>query len=82
MMGLRIYEDFMNYEQGVYKYTTGEFLGGHAMKLIGFGTDSKEGLFWILQNQWSTDWGEKGFIKIKAGEVGIDSIGLSCQPDL
>lgn len=68
----------MNYEKGVYKYTSGELLGGHAMKLIGYGHDEKEGLFWILQNQWSDDWGDNGFINIKAGEVGIDSIGLSC----
>lgn len=82
IMGLRIYEDFMNYDQGVYKYTTGDLVGGHAMKLIGFGEDASEGLFWILQNQWDKDWGQRGFIKIKAGEIGIDSVALSCIPDV
>lgn len=48
------------------------------MKLIGYGVDGKEGLYWILQNQWSEDWGDRGYIKIKAGEIGIDSVGLSC----
>ena len=83
MMGLRVYEDFLNYETGVYEYVYGEMVGGHAMKLIGYGTDAKSGdFFWLLQNQWSDDWGEKGLIRIKAGEVGIDSIALSCMPDL
>ncbi len=49
-MGLRIYEDFMNYESGIYKYVSGEMIGGHAMKLIGYGEDEVEGLYWILQN--------------------------------
>jgi len=48
MMGLEIYEDFMNYQSGVYKHVTGEFLGGHAMKLVGYGHDNDEGLYWIL----------------------------------
>jgi len=82
MMGLRIFEDFMNYGSGVYKYTSGEMLGGHAMKLIGYGQDEVEGFYWVLQNQWTTEWGERGFVKIKEGEIGIDSVALSCMPDV
>lgn len=48
MMGLEIYEDFMNYRSGIYSHVTGEFMGGHAMKLVGYGHDQKEGLYWIL----------------------------------
>ena len=50
MVGLMIYEDFMNYEAGIYKHVTGEELGGHAMKLVGYGHDESEGLYWELQN--------------------------------
>ncbi len=50
MMGLMIYEDFLNYESGIYKQTTGKMVGGHAMKLIGYGFDKQEGNFWVLQN--------------------------------
>jgi C1A family cysteine protease len=46
-------------------------VGGHAIKMIGWGHDDEEGgdgsLFWICQNQWSEAWGEKGFLKVKAG---------------
>lgn len=82
MVGLLIYEDFMNYESGVYKHVAGDQIGGHAMKLIGYGHDEVEGLYWELQNQWTDDWGEAGFIRVKAGEIGIDSVALACMPDL
>ena len=82
MLGLQIYEDFMNYKEGIYVKTTGENIGGHAMKLVGYGLDPTLGLYWEMQNQWTTEWGDEGFIKIKAGEIGIDSVGLSCMPDL
>lgn len=39
MMSLVIYEDFMNYSSGIYKQTFGEIIGGHAMKLVGYGVD-------------------------------------------
>lgn len=48
LMGLQIMEDFMNYKSGVYKHVTGEVIGGHAMKVIGWGQDEKEGLYWEL----------------------------------
>ena len=82
MVGLMIYEDFLNYESGIYKQTVGDQVGGHAMKLVGYGYDMYEGLYWILQNQWTVEWGEEGFTKIKAGEIGIDSVGISCLPDI
>ncbi len=35
--GFTVYEDFMNYKSGVYKHTTGKALGGHAIKIVGWG---------------------------------------------
>ena len=81
MVGLEIFEDFLNYEEGIYWQTSGVSVGGHTMKLEGWGTDPDEGLYWQLQNQWSTDWGEQGYVRVRAGEIGIDSVGLSCMPD-
>jgi cathepsin B len=48
MVGLTVFEDFLNYDSGIYEYTTGGIVGGHAMKLVGWGTDDKNHLFWIL----------------------------------
>lgn len=48
MVGLLIYEDFLNYAEGIYKHITGAEVGGHAMKLVGYGEDPVEGFFWIV----------------------------------
>lgn len=32
-----VYEDFLNYSSGVYRHVSGKALGGHAIKLIGYG---------------------------------------------
>jgi hypothetical protein len=33
-----VYEDFVAYKSGVYRHTTGNALGGHAVAIVGFGT--------------------------------------------
>jgi len=53
MVGLMIYEDFYNYKEGIYEYTTGKLMGGHAIRALGWGHDKYGHLYWILQNQWS-----------------------------
>lgn len=47
MVGFTIYQDFMYYSTGIYTATTTTILGRHAVKLLGWGTDATEGLFWI-----------------------------------
>ena len=69
-----VYADFPNYKSGVYSHKTGGELGGHAIKIIGFGTLSGTP-YWLVQNSWTTTWGDKGYFKIKRGsdECGIES---------
>jgi len=69
-----VYEDFMHYTGGVYKHTTGSYLGGHAVKAIGWGEQNGE-KYWLVQNSWNTNWGEKGYFKIRRGtnECDIES---------
>ena len=52
-----VYSDFMSYKKGVYKHTTGYLEGGHAVKLIGWGTEAGED-YWLCANSWNTNWGE------------------------
>lgn len=82
MVGLMVYEDLYNYKEGIYEYTTGGLIGGHAVRLIGWGHDSDGHLYWVAQNQWTADWGEKGYFRVKAGEIGIDTWTLGCMPDI
>ena len=35
-----VYMDFLTYKSGVYKYTSGDEAGGHAVKIIGWGNES------------------------------------------
>ena len=44
---------------GVYKHTSGKFLGGHAIKILGWGTEDNMP-YWLVANSWNTDWGDKG----------------------
>ena len=68
MTSFRVYEDFTAYESGVYEHVTGDYLGGHAVTLVGYNKTEK---YWIVKNSWGTDWGEDGYFRIKMGEVGI-----------
>jgi len=58
----------LDYKSGVYKYVSGDSIGGHAVKLIGWGPD-----YWLAVNSWNETWGEKGLFRIAYGECGIDS---------
>ena len=66
-----VYEDFPTYKSGVYQHTTGSALGGHAIKLIGWGTESGVD-YWLAVNSWNNTWGDQGTFKIKQGDCGID----------
>jgi cathepsin B len=77
--GFTVYEDFMSYKSGIYRYTNGEELGGHAVKIIGWGVEKNQ-KYWICANSWGTTWGEKGFFKIEEGQCGIDDMVVSCIP--
>eukprot|EP00811_Abedinium_folium_P000647 NODE_10593_length_1341_cov_5.317957.p1 GENE.NODE_10593_length_1341_cov_5.317957~~NODE_10593_length_1341_cov_5.317957.p1 ORF type:complete len:400 (+),score=42.83 NODE_10593_length_1341_cov_5.317957:93-1202(+) len=62
-VGFYVMEDFMNYQSGVYKYQSGVQLGGHAVKIVGWGQEG--GFYWTVQNSWGASWGESGFFRIR-----------------
>jgi len=68
-----VYEDFVAYKSGVYKHTTGQALGGHAVEMIGWGNEDGQD-YWLVKNSWNEQWGDGGFFKIAAGnnECGIE----------
>jgi C1A family cysteine protease len=61
-----VYRDFYSYRSGVYRVTSTELLGGHAVLLVGY--DDPGGYF-IVKNSWGTGWGEAGFFKIGYSEL-------------
>lgn len=68
-----VYEDFPTYKSGVYAHHTGTALGGHAIRVLGWGEENGE-KYWLCGNSWNSDWGDNGFFKIKRGtnECGIE----------
>jgi cathepsin B len=70
-----VYEDFLTYKSGVYQHVTGQELGGHAVKILGWGiwTDGKTP-YWTVANSWNNGWGNEGFFLIRSGvdECGIE----------
>lgn len=68
-----VFSDFLHYKSGVYKHTYGEALGGHAIRIIGYGVEDGND-YWLCANSWNTDWGDNGYFKILRGqdECGIE----------
>ena len=76
-----VYEDFQEYRSGIYQYTEGEFKGGHAVKIIGWGEENGV-KFWIVANSWNPRWGESGFFRIRKGtnECNIEGQATAANP--
>lgn len=62
------------YFAGVYQHVTGAFLGGHAIRIFGWG-EEKGNPFWLVANSWNSDWGDNGTFKILRGsdQCGIEN---------
>lgn len=76
-----VYEDFFSYSSGVYHHVSGGVAGGHAIKLLGYGTENGTP-YWLAANSWGTGWGMSGFFKIQHGDCGIEDQVFSCDPQL
>eukprot|EP00937_MAST-01D_sp_MAST-1D-sp2_P006676 g6676.t1 len=68
-----VMEDFPAYKSGVYSHTTAKALGGHAVEIVGYGTEGGKN-YWLVKNSWNDKWGDNGFFKILRGknECGIE----------
>lgn len=78
-----VYSDFLHYKEGVYEHTSGSFLGGHAVKILGWGEDKTSGKpYWIIANSWNPTWGMNGFFWMVRGKdnCGIESQIVAGEP--
>merc|ERR1711981_1395528 len=74
-----VYSDFENYAGGIYHHVTGGQVGGHAVKVVGWGAENGVN-YWKIANSWNPYWGEKGYFRIKQGECGIDAQAVASSP--
>jgi len=82
-VAFNVYEDFLSYKSGVYQHTSGAYVGGHAVKMIGWGVLNGED-YWLCSNSWTTYWGDDGFFLILRGvnECGIESGVCAAMADV
>ncbi|CAL2043921.1 unnamed protein product [Caenorhabditis brenneri] len=82
-VGFLVYSDFYQYKSGIYKHVAGRELGGHAVKILGWGVENGTP-YWLAANSWNVNWGEKGYFRIMRGtnECGIESSVVAGIPDL
>lgn len=76
--------DLMYYNGGIYKsgsdvHTEWEQVD-HALLLVGYGEESGQ-KYWIIQNSWGPEWGEKGFFRMARGinDSGVESIAVAAD---
>jgi len=77
-VAFKVYKSFMSYKTGVYQKKIYEIVpeGGHAVKIVGWGTDNGVD-YWKVANSWDTTWGEAGFFRILRGkdQCGMETLG-------
>lgn len=68
-----VYADFPLYKSGVYVAQSSDYLGGHAVRVIGWGVENNTP-YWLVANSWNPTWGDNGTFKILRGqdECGIE----------
>jgi cathepsin B len=62
--GFLVYQDFMSYKSGIYQKTSNTLMGGHAVKIVGWGNENGTD-YWVVANSWGPKWGEQGHFRIK-----------------
>jgi len=75
--GFQVYGDIMQYRGGtVYTKGSSDLRGGHAVAVIGYGTQSGTP-YWLFANSWGKGWGEAGY-----GKIAISTNGCGFDDDL
>ena len=60
--------DFEVYRSGVFTTTSTDYVGAHAVRIVGWGTDAGAGKdYWKVANSWNDGWGEAGYFRIERG---------------
>ncbi|RWR99274.1 putative cathepsin B-like cysteine protease form 1, partial [Dinothrombium tinctorium] len=72
-----VYDDFLTYKSGVYQRHSDNLLGGHAIKILGWGTENGTP-YWLVANSWNTDWGDRVFTDLPINMIIFPSSNFGC----
>jgi len=65
-----VYENFYTFfnatPTGIYSSASGSAVGGHCVKLVGWGTEGGVD-YWLLANSWDYSWGDNGYFRMIRG---------------
>jgi hypothetical protein len=74
-----VYQNFYDFfyytPKGIYTVASGNVVGGHCVKMIGWGTENGTD-YWLFANSWDYSWGDNGYFKM---ERGINLCGIEGQ---
>lgn len=77
-VSIQVVHSFQSYHSGVYYEPNCDPSepSGHAVLVVGYGTDARGGDYWLVKNSWSTSWGEQGYIKMARNRNNNCGIGM------
>jgi len=71
--------DWFDYNGGVFDGCQRDAIIGHAVLAKGFGEDSGN-KYWLIQNSWGSQWGERGHIRLKRTDDDDNLCGTDTKP--
>eukprot|EP01051_Picozoa_sp_SAG22_P014142 SAG22_NODE_1675_length_3830_cov_4.460198_2_plen_404_part_00 len=80
--GMEVFGDVWSYKSGLYACGNRTGGSGHAVVLVGWGTDANGTDYWTVKNSWGPAWGTAGFFNIQRGinECGIEASVMFAHP--
>ncbi|CAJ0948868.1 unnamed protein product, partial [Mesorhabditis belari] len=77
----RLFQDFYYVGKRIYHHTWGQQVGGHAVKIIGWGVEGQVP-YWLAVNSWGAGWGDQGLFRILRGnnECGFEAGIVAALP--
>lgn len=71
-------DTWFSYESGIFNGCGKDAVIDHAVVAMGYGEEAGR-KYWLIQNSWGQDWGEKGHIRLERHEGG-DYCGMNNDP--